>query len=83
MFKPDMTEEARINYVRYESQRCPFCRSQHISATEDMDVDGTEAWQDIKCRDCGRRWRDLYKLRGVVATDLHEWEKNNESRITA
>lgn len=68
----DMTSEARKNYVAHDSQRCPFCRSQHISATEDMEVDGTEAWQDIHCRDCRREWRDFYKLTGVEATDLDD-----------
>lgn len=48
------------------SCQCPFCKSKNIEAISSMDMDGNEAWQEIKCIDCEIVWEDTYNLVSFV-----------------
>jgi len=41
--------------------RCPYCGSNDISGGF-VEIDSGEANQKIDCMDCGKRWRDVYRL---------------------
>ena len=43
---------------------CPHCSSHRIEAPASLQSDADSVWQDIFCLDCGKEWRDLYKLIG-------------------
>jgi transposase-like protein len=60
-----ISEEMEQKYVKLLGNNCPFCNSHNIIAMEQMQTDGGDAWQDIKCEDCGEWWTDLYKLVGA------------------
>ena len=52
-----------------QPNRCPFCKSENIEA-QMFDSDGlTQAFQDVECKDCGREWRDHYKLVDVTTEE--------------
>lgn len=72
MPKSDMTEEARKKYVERDFNHCPFCASKLIIPSSDIEADGNEAWQTVKCYFCEREWRDYYKLSGVEVIDLDD-----------
>jgi DNA-directed RNA polymerase subunit M/transcription elongation factor TFIIS len=55
---PDQIE----NYIG-SPNKCPFCGSEDISADsiEPMDFD-SDMTVDIECRNCGKEWREFYRL---------------------
>jgi transposase-like protein len=56
-----MTHE---EYISHGGSKCPYCESTNIAADGMLEVDGTDAWQDIECEDCGETWQDVFKLVG-------------------
>lgn len=53
-------------YVDDGGHHCPFCNSKNIFAfavNGDNVADG-EFRQHVECHDCGKFWRDVYKLSG-------------------
>lgn len=60
-----MTNE---EYVLESGTICPHCRSPEVTSGT-MQVDGEQAWADIRCGKCGREWRDLYRLTGFEDID--------------
>lgn len=64
-----LTKLKAEQYVLNHGNECPYCVSQDITTTEQTDVcDGT-AWQECRCRECGKHWRDVYSLSGVEEVD--------------
>ena len=55
-----MTE---AQYVKRSGLCCPSCGSNDISAN-DLDTEGTSAWQQVSCNDCFAEWRDDFTLTG-------------------
>lgn len=51
-----MTDE---EYVERDGLRCPFCRSDNITAQE-----WNPPYETVDCHDCEERWYDVYKLLG-------------------
>jgi len=58
-----LTVKKKRSYLRHGSC-CPYCGSISITG-ESVDIDGTGAWQEVDCQECGRRWRDVYRLADV------------------
>ena len=42
---------------------CPFCQSEDIEARR-INIEGSQAWQDVKCNTCAKKWSDVYTLTG-------------------
>ena len=68
---------SKINQKKYlrEPIKCPFCGSENIHKEElwpDNDEMGEWANRDAKCLQCGKKWRDIYKLAEVQ--DLSHFE---------
>jgi len=43
---------------------CPFCGSESITGGS-VDIEGVAASQEVSCQECGRSWRDVYRLVNV------------------
>lgn len=52
-------------YVERGGPYCPFCGSDKVQTTSQVDVDAGTAAQDVECEKCGREWQDLYDLVGI------------------
>jgi len=48
-------------YLKSGGTKCPNCGSASISAGS-SEADGTSAFQDVVCLDCGSTWTEEYKL---------------------
>ena len=68
-----MTDEQREQYLACHGLRCPWCRSEMIEG-DSVEVDSGHASQEVHCVDCGREWRDIYKLVDVEASEENEEE---------
>jgi len=53
----------QAEYIKHRELICPFCKSENVSGSY-IEVDRTEALQDMTCMDCNRDWTDIYKLVG-------------------
>ncbi len=51
-------------YTDTHGSQCPWCRSGGIEGVRGIEAEADEAWQRIRCRDCGQEWDDIYKLIG-------------------
>jgi hypothetical protein len=50
-------------YAKSGGQTCPFCRGRNVEAVGGIMPDDRDgATLDVECKDCGRSWRDIYKL---------------------
>ena len=58
-------ECVRQEYLKHLGQRCPFCKSERITATESIQVDGDCGTQTIYCYTCEKSWVDIYRLADV------------------
>jgi len=56
-----ITSEMKKEYLEHAGNVCLFCGRGNISA-DGMEVDGDEAWNNVRCKDCKESWKDIYKL---------------------
>ncbi len=63
-----LTAARKRSYLRHGGG-CPYCRSESVTG-ESVDIDGNAVSQEVSCQDCGRTWRDIYRL-----ADVEEGEK--------
>lgn len=63
-----LTKEQKEKYV-FSGSRCPYCHTDNIQTTEQVQTDGGCAWQNVICNKCGKEWRDVYKLVDIEEED--------------
>ena len=51
-------------YVSSQGSVCPSCGSDHIEASGFVEVEGSIAWQEVHCLECGSLWIERYQLQG-------------------
>lgn len=55
-------------YAKHGGNVCPFCRSPNVEVCGAiMPDDRDSASLDVECRNCGRSWRDVFRLVGYEA----------------
>lgn len=59
-----LSPEQRKEYLENFGVECPSCGSDDITTT-DWDYGIGEVWSNVRCRQCGEKWTDIYKLTGV------------------
>lgn len=65
-----ITEKIKAYYLKKRGLRCPYCKSNNISAGDlAMDEYDGLARQPVACLDCDKQWEDILKL-----VDLREYE---------
>lgn len=52
-------------YVQSDGRYCPYCRSAELTMGK---YDADEGWITfaVTCDECGKEWRDLYVLKGLI-----------------
>lgn len=50
-------------YVAEGGAKCPHCRSNRLTGGE-RQFEGTEAFLDVTCDNCGNRWVEVFKMVG-------------------
>ena len=50
------------DYVAEQGLICPNCRSKDIGDTAELVQAVADAYQDVKCNDCGATWVDCHTL---------------------
>ena len=72
--KKELTQDAVERYVR-TAAHCPFCKSERIQAgAAEREDSCTEMTQDVECLDCGREWREVYRVVDLEWAGDDEWE---------
>lgn len=57
-------------YAGTGGAKCPFCRGKDVKANGAIMPDDRDgAMLEVECSDCGRSWRDVYRLVGYEADD--------------
>lgn len=59
-----LTDKQKKDYVDDLGIHCPYCDSDDIWG-DDWDFGTGEFWQTIKCRECGKKWTDVYTLSAI------------------
>lgn len=57
-------------YAKAGGNACPFCRGKNVETAGAImpdDMDGASL--EVECKDCGRAWKDVYKLVGYEADE--------------
>lgn len=59
--------DAEKHYVNRGGNHCPYCNAEdeHLETIGKMQVDGPNAWQEVRCIRCNATWQDLFKLVGL------------------
>ena len=60
----EITKEMEQEYLENGGQKCPVCKSENISADK-TEIDGSQGYANVDCRDCGATWTDIFKLVGI------------------
>lgn len=55
-----MTQE---EFLATGAANCPYCRSENIEAEMAPVAGDGEAWQEVYCCDCRKRWHEVYELK--------------------
>lgn len=55
---------SKCKYVFLQGAVCPSCGSDQIEASGFIEVEGSTAWQEVHCLECGSLWIDRYQLQG-------------------
>ena len=48
-----------------EWERCPLCGSEGIEG-DSVQIEGTEAWQEMSCQRCDGSWTEVYEAKGRI-----------------
>lgn len=61
------TRKQKKEYYKTKNSVCLYCGNKNVTALMSLDLgDGRTAEQEIGCDDCGRMWKDVYKLIDVL-----------------
>tara|TARA_B100000586_G_scaffold243595_1_gene198093 strand:- start:1826 stop:2047 length:222 start_codon:yes stop_codon:yes gene_type:complete len=61
-----------------DNWHCPHCGSKNVAAFTGLIEDNeTQASQLTECHDCGKEWREIYKLAGYVTPKEKEDDDGN------
>lgn len=63
-----LTDKQKQEYIQGGAVKCPYCGSIEIGG-EKFGAEAGEAWQAMDCADCGKRWRDIYKLAEIEESE--------------
>jgi len=63
----NLTNEQIDKYLD-NSYCCPFCGSEDLEWGP-IDIEDTEAYQEVTCQGCGKEWQDVYKQTAPLYTD--------------
>jgi hypothetical protein len=58
----DFTEKQKQAYLDNGGNKCPKCKCEGGMNCGVIETDGTQAWRNITCEDCGEEFTDIYKL---------------------
>ena len=76
--------ERRVKYLDHSGEKCPFCESNDIYTARIWNEAGS-AWADVECRECGKSWREIYKLvhydEIITATKNNPAEQHNHKVV--
>lgn len=59
-----LTQEQKVNYLKWHGVHCPFCDSTQIEGGS-VEVNDGGAFQEVNCLDCESEWHDMYTLTDV------------------
>jgi hypothetical protein len=59
-----LTDKQKADYVRCDGARCPYCEA-YVHGFESTDQDGRYVFNEMRCTECGREWRDVFKLHDI------------------
>lgn len=60
--KPSMTDEEYVNHP--QGYVCPWCGSNNVYNTNDLEFTGDGVSQLAECLDCHKKWRNVFTLTG-------------------
>jgi len=63
-----LTAEQENGYINGGGKTCLYCESSHIEG-DSVEIDGTTAYQDVRCLNCLKSWQDIYQLVAVMELD--------------
>jgi DNA-directed RNA polymerase subunit RPC12/RpoP len=63
-----LTKDQKTKYLKQRGVRCPHCDSYELQ-TRMGDRQDDYIIVQVTCGDCGREWKDEYKLTGVFDVD--------------
>ena len=64
----ELTKEQEATYL-LNPRGCPACQSVGVRMGG-LESDGTVAWAENECENCGLIWQDVYNLVGVSVLNL-------------
>lgn len=63
----ELTPEKKAAYLESGGNACPFCGSDDVESSGQIQADSNIAWQQVDCLACDESWEDIYTLTGVEA----------------
>lgn len=64
------TNKQKTAYLNALGSICPYCKSENINALGKLECDDSgTAEQEVECYDCGKLWKDIYTLTGIIHED--------------
>ena len=64
-----LTRKQKGRYIDETGSYCPYCLSDDITTTEQVQIDGGSGWQNVMCNTCNSHWKDIYKLVDIEEDD--------------
>jgi len=55
-------KKQKYNKKKYDGLHCPYCNSENISATTQVEMDGVTGSQMVECQSCGKAWNDILQV---------------------
>ncbi len=71
-----LTERNAEKYVATGGKICPFCESDKVVNDGNIFFLDEGVAQHIRCLNCGKGWRDIYRLTGILYEEYvnEEWD---------
>lgn len=58
-----------VEHVANEGNKCPHCGDNNIELEDASSIEGVVLFQGMTCVSCGQKWKDEYRLVGLIAKE--------------
>jgi hypothetical protein len=65
-YRKNLLEANKAEYLKSRGQICPYCKSHDIEGTGSSAADDNWHQEEVRCKDCGLMWHDIYILTDIT-----------------
>lgn len=59
-------------YLKHDANCCPYCESESISGSSQVEYSLSHAYRGVMCESCGKSWEEEFTITGITKQQENE-----------